>query len=160
MKFILILFLTIWLAACSSAEKSEVIPDRFKNFMSTYFNGYDYEYEDISVRGNRNYGRQSALFTIRKTDLSQAEMSNIYQKLADGGWRIVETNSKNYINFCYGDDSSLYILFPLKKNETTVSGSPINYEDMNAWNIFIYKSTTKIAKCNQDEKDFIDFTKL
>lgn len=31
---------------------------------------------------------------------------------------------------------------------------------MNAWNIFIYRSTTKIAKCNQDEKDFIDFTKL
>lgn len=33
MKFILILFLTIWLAACSSTEKSEVIPDRFNNFM-------------------------------------------------------------------------------------------------------------------------------
>lgn len=41
-------------------------------------------------------------------------MSDIYQKLDDEGWRIVETNSKNYINFAMVMTYK-YILFPLKK---------------------------------------------
>ena len=30
-------FLVFWLAACSNTDKPEIIPDRFKNFMNTYF---------------------------------------------------------------------------------------------------------------------------
>jgi protein involved in ribonucleotide reduction len=67
MKFILILFLTIWLTACSSAKKPEIIPDRFKDFMEQYFYGYKYEYKDVSARGNYNYGQQYALIKINKS---------------------------------------------------------------------------------------------
>jgi hypothetical protein len=87
-------------------------------------------------------------------------MSGIYKKIIEGGWRLVETNNKNYNSFCYGNDFSLDILFPLEINEKTTTGVPINYDDINSWNIFIYKSTTKIAECNLDQNDFIDFTKL
>lgn len=160
MKFILILFLTIWLTACSSAKKPEIIPDRFKDFMEQYFYGYKYEYKDISARGNHNYGQQYALIKINKSEISQDDMSGIYEKIIEGGWRLVETNNKAYNSFCYGNDFSLDILFPLEINEKTTTGVPINYDDINSWNIFIYKSTTKIAECNQDQNDFIDFTKL
>ena len=160
MKSIVVLFIIIFIAACSSMERSNKVPDRFKKFMDQYFYGYAYEYKDNSVRGNKNYGEQSALFTIKKNDLSQDEMGEIYNKLVEGGWRVIDTNYKNYTGFCYGEDFIIDVLFPLKKYEETASGSPINYTDINSWNIFIYKSTTKIAECNQDQNDFIDFTKL
>ncbi|WP_228153440.1 MULTISPECIES: hypothetical protein [Acinetobacter] len=160
MKSILVLLIFVFITACSSAETSKDIPDRFKDFMSQYFQGYNYEYKDTNARGNKNYGEQYALFKIKKTDLKKSEIEEIYDKLQGGGWRLVETNHKNYSNFCYGENFSLIILYPLGKYEKTPSGIPLNYDDMSAWHISVYKSTTKLAACNQDSNDFIDFTKL
>ncbi|WP_228722163.1 hypothetical protein [Acinetobacter indicus] len=161
MKSIVVLFIIILIAACSSTERSNKVPDRFKDFMDQYFHGYKYEYEDISARGNKNYGQQYALFKIKKNDLKFNELEVIYEKLAVGGWRLVEvSNNKNYASFCYGEGFSLDILYPLKKYEKTPSGIPLNYDDMGYIYISPYKSTTKIAECNQDPNDFIDFTKL
>lgn len=147
-KSIVTSFLVFWLAACSNTDKAEIIPDRFKNFMNTYFHGYIYEYEDINARGNHNYGEQYALFKIKKIDLDQGEMKMIYNQLALNGWRVIESNDKNFISFCYGNNFSLDILFPLKKYEVTPSGVPIKFNEMNNWNIFLYKSTTTIAACS------------
>ena len=141
-------FLVFWLAACSNTDKPEIIPDRFKNFMNTYFHGYIYEYEDINARGNHNYGEQYALFEIKKIDLDQGEMKLIFNQLAQNGWRVIESNDKNFISFCYGNNFSLDILFPLKKYEVTPSGVPIKFNEMDNWNIFLYKSTTTIAACS------------
>ena len=141
-------FLVFWLAACSNTDKPEIIPDRFKNFMNTYFHGYIYEYEDINARGNHNYGEQYALFEIKKIDLDQGEMKMIFNQLAQNGWRVIESNDKNFISFCYGNNFSLDILFPLKKYEVTPSGVPIKFNEMDNWNIFLYKSTTTIAACS------------
>jgi len=147
-KSIVTSFLVFWLAACSNTDKTEIIPDRFKNFMNTYFHGYIYEYEDINARGNHNYGEQYALFKIKKIDLDQGEMKMIYNQLALNGWRVIESNDKNFISFCYGNNFSLDILFPLKKYEVTPSGVPIKFNEMDNWNIFLYKSTTTIAACS------------
>ncbi|WP_336954783.1 hypothetical protein [Acinetobacter sp. AS167] len=147
-KSIVTSFLVFWLAACSNTDKAEIIPDRFKNFMNTYFHGYIYEYEDINARGNHNYGEQYALFKIKKIDLDQGEMKMIYNQLALNGWRVIESNDKNFISFCYGNNFSLDILFPLKKYEVTPSGVPIKFNEMDNWNIFLYKSTTTIAACS------------
>lgn len=147
-KSILSSFLVFWLVACSNTDKPEIIPDRFKNFMNTYFHGYIYEYEDINARGNHNYGEQYALFEIKKIDLDQGEMKMIFNQLAQNGWRIIESNDKNFISFCYGNNFSLDILFPLKKYEVTPSGVPIKFNEMDNWNIFLYKSTTTIAACS------------
>jgi hypothetical protein len=160
MKFLMVCFFIVFIVACSSAENSKKIPDRFKDFMEQYFYGYKYDYEDISSRGNKNYGEQYALFKIKKTDLNQDEIKNIYKKLEGEGWRLVETNNKNYVNFCYGEDFSLIILFPLGKIEKTPSGIPLSYDDHYHWYISLYKSTAKLAACNQNQNDFIDFTKL
>ncbi|MBP2543654.1 hypothetical protein [Acinetobacter guillouiae] len=141
-------FLVFWLAACSNTDKPEIIPDRFKNFMNTYFHGYIYEYKDINARGNHNYGEQYALFEIKKIDLDQGEMKMIFNQLAQNGWRVIESNDKNFISFCYGNNFSLDILFPLKKYEVTPSGVPIKFNEMDNWNIFLYKSTTTIAACS------------
>lgn len=137
MKSILVLLILIFITACSSAERPKVVPDRFKDFMNQYFYGYKYEYKDISVRGNHNYGQQYALIKIYKSEISQEDMSGIYKKIIEGGWRLVETNNKTYNSFCYGNDFSLDILFPLEINEKTTTGVPINYDDINSWNIFI-----------------------
>ena len=147
-KSIVTSFLVFWLAACSNTDKLEIIPDRFKNFMNTYFHGYIYEYEDINARGNHNYGEQYALFEIKKIDLDQGEMKMIFNQLAQNGWRVIESNDKNFISFCYGNNFSLDILFPLKKYEVTPSGVPIKFNEMDNWNIFLYKSTTTIAACS------------
>ncbi|MFW2172091.1 hypothetical protein ACG95N_01010 [Acinetobacter guillouiae] len=147
-KSILSSFLVFWLVACSNTDKPEIIPDRFKNFMNTYFHGYIYEYEDINARGNHNYGEQYALFEIKKIDLDQGEMKMIFNQLAQNGWRVIESNDKNFISFCYGNNFSLDILFPLKKYEVTPSGVPIKFNEMDNWNIFLYKSTTTIAACS------------
>ncbi|MFW1984159.1 hypothetical protein ACG94M_12695 [Acinetobacter guillouiae] len=147
-KSIVTSFLVFWLAACSNTDKAEIIPDRFKNFMNTYFHGYIYEYEDINARGNHNYGEQYALFEIKKIDLDQGEMKMIFNQLAQNGWRVIESNDKNFISFCYGNNFSLDILFPLKKYEVTPSGVPIKFNEMDNWNIFLYKSTTTIAACS------------
>ena len=147
-KSILSSFLVFWLVACSNTDKPEIIPDRFKNFMNTYFHGYIYEYEDINARGNHNYGEQYALFEIKKIDLDQGEMKLIFNQLAQNGWRVIESNDKNFISFCYGNNFSLDILFPLKKYEVTPSGVPIKFNEMDNWNIFLYKSTTTIAACS------------
>ena len=147
-KSILTSFLVFWLAACSNTDKAEIIPDRFKNFMNTYFHGYIYEYKDINARGNHNYGEQYALFEIKKIDLDQGEMKLIFNQLAQNGWRVIESNDKNFISFCYGNNFSLDILFPLKKYEVTPSGVPIKFNEMDNWNIFLYKSTTTIAACS------------
>lgn len=147
-KSIVTSFLVFWLAAFSNTDKAEIIPDRFKNFMNTYFHGYIYEYEDINARGNHNYGEQYALFKIKKIDLDQGEMKMIYNQLALNGWRVIESNDKNFISFCYGNNFSLDILFPLKKYEVTPSGVPIKFNEMDNWNIFLYKSTTTIAACS------------
>lgn len=147
-KSIVTSFLVFWLAACSNTDKPEIIPDRFKNFMNTYFHGYIYEYEDINARGNHNYGEQYALFEIKKIDLDQGEMKMIFNQLAQNGWRVIESNDKNFISFCYGNNFSLDILFPLKKYEVTPSGDPIKFNEMDNWNIFLYKSTTTIAACS------------
>lgn len=147
-KSIVTSFLVFWLAACSNTDKAEIIPDRFKNFMNTYFHGYNYEYEDINARGNHNYGEQYALFEIKKIDLDQGEMKMIFNQLAKNGWRVIESNDKNFISFCYGNNFSLYILFPLKKYEVTPSGVLIKFNEMDNWNIFLYKSTTTIAACS------------
>lgn len=147
-KSIVTSFLVFWLAACSNTDKAEIIPDRFKNFMNTYFHGYIYEYEDINAHGNHNYGEQYALFKIKKIDLDQGEMKMIYNQLALNGWRVIESNDKNFISFCYGNNFSLDILFPLKKYEVTPSGVPIKFNEMDNWNIFLYKSTTTIAACS------------
>ncbi len=147
-KSILTSFLVFWLAACSNTDKPEIIPDRFKNFMNTYFHGYIYEYKDINARGNHNYGEQYALFEIKKIDLDQGEMKMIFNQLAQNGWRVIESNDKNFISFCYGNNFSLDILFPLKKYEVTPSGVPIKFNEMDNWNIFLYKSTTTIAACS------------
>ncbi|OEY95278.1 hypothetical protein BJD20_16230 [Acinetobacter proteolyticus] len=160
MKFILMLFFTFFLTACSNVERKEIIPDHFKGFMGNYFKGYEYDYKDTNARGNKNYGEQYALFKIKKTDLNQDEIKNIYKKLEGEGWRLVETNNKNYVNFCYGEDFSLIILFPLGKLEKTPSGIPLSYDDNYHWYISLYKSTAKLAACNQNQNDFIDFTKL
>ncbi|MCS4298973.1 MULTISPECIES: hypothetical protein [Acinetobacter] len=163
MKFYFILFyFLICVAGCTNYEQenNNFIPDRLKVFMNKYFNKYSYYYEDINARGNHNYGEQYALFRISKDDLNQHEMEKIYNQLLEDGWRIIESNNKNYVSFCYGDNYSLDILFPLKKYEVTTTGVPIKFDDINSWNIFIYKSTTKIAECNQNSKDFIDFKKL
>ena len=160
MKPILILFLFSWLVGCSGVHKQEIIPDRFKNFMSTYFHDYSYEYKDTSARGNKNYGEQYALIKIKKEDLNQNTIESVYKKLLKGGWRLVETNHKNYVNFCFGDNFSLIILYPLGGVEKTPSGIPLSYDDINSWHISLYKSTAKLAACNQNPKDFIDFTKL
>ncbi|MBK5649909.1 MAG: hypothetical protein I4N51_25070 [Acinetobacter sp.] len=141
-------FLVFWLAACSNTDKPEIIPDRFKNFMNIYFHGYIYEYKDINARGNHNYGEQYALFEIKKNDLDQGEMKMIFNQLAQNGWRVIESNDKNFISFCYGNNFSLDILFPLKKYEVTPSGVPIKFNEMDNWNIFLYKSTTTIAACS------------
>ncbi|KQX02279.1 hypothetical protein KTI63_00060 [Acinetobacter guillouiae] len=141
-------FLVFWLAACSNTDKPEIIPDRFKNFMNIYFHGYIYEYKDINARGNHNYGEQYALFEIKKIDLDQGEMKLIFNQLAQNGWRVIESNDKNFISFCYGNNFSLDILFPLKKYEVTPSGVPIKFNEMDNWNIFLYKSTTTIAACS------------
>lgn len=141
-------FLVFWLAACSNTDKPEIIPDRFKNFMNIYFHGYIYEYNDINARGNHNYGEQYALFEIKKIDLDQGEMKMIFNQLAQNGWRVIESNDKNFISFCYGNNFSLDILFPLKKYEVTPSGVPIKFNEMDNWNIFLYKSTTTIAACS------------
>ncbi|MEK7739075.1 MAG: hypothetical protein AAB326_03460 [Pseudomonadota bacterium] len=141
-------FLVFWLAACSNTDKPEIIPDRFKNFMNIYFHGYIYEYKDINARGNHNYGEQYALFEIKKIDLDQGEMKMIFNQLAQNGWRVIESNDKNFISFCYGNNFSLDILFPLKKYEVTPSGVPIKFNEMDNWNIFLYKSTTTIAACS------------
>ncbi|WP_335954814.1 hypothetical protein [Acinetobacter guillouiae] len=147
-KSILTSFLVFWLAACSNTDKPEIIPDRFKNFMNIYFHGYIYEYKDINARGNHNYGEQYALFEIKKIDLDQGEMKMIFNQLAQNGWRVIESNDKNFISFCYGNNFSLDILFPLKKYEVTPSGVPIKFNEMDNWNIFLYKSTTTIAACS------------
>ncbi|MCG7221333.1 hypothetical protein [Acinetobacter sp. AG3] len=147
-KSIVTSFLVFWLAACSNTDKAEIIPDRFKNFMNIYFHGYIYEYEDINARGNHNYGEQYALFEIKKIDLDQGEMKMIFNQLAQNGWRVIESNDKNFISFCYGNNFSLDILFPLKKYEVTPSGVPIKFNEMDNWNIFLYKSTTTIAACS------------
>ncbi|WP_332604539.1 hypothetical protein [Acinetobacter sp. ESBL14] len=161
MKFLMVCFFIIFIVACSSAERSKNIPDRFKDFMNQYFYGYKYDYEDISSRGNKNYGQQYALFKIKKSDLNLNELNIIYEKLAKGGWRLVEiSNNKNYASFCYGEDFSLDILYPLEKYEKTPSGISLNYNDINYIYISPYKSTTKITECNQNPNDFIDFTKL
>lgn len=141
-------FLVFWLAACSNTDKPEIIPDRFKNFMNIYFHGYIYEYKDINARGNHNYGEQYALFEIKKIDLDQGEMKMIFNQLAQNGWHVIESNDKNFISFCYGNNFSLDILFPLKKYEVTPSGVPIKFNEMDNWNIFLYKSTTTIAACS------------
>lgn len=141
-------FLVFWLAACSNTDKPEIIPDRFKNFMNIYFHGYIYEYKDINARGNHNYGEQYALFEIKKIDLDQGEMKMIFNQLAQNGWRVIESNDKNFISFCYGNNFSLDILFPLKKYEVTPSGVSIKFNEMDNWNIFLYKSTTTIAACS------------
>lgn len=133
MKSTLVLFLFICLTACTSADKPELIPDRFKSFMSTYFHGYLYEYKDTNAHGNKNYGEQYALIKIKKTDLNRIEMKNIYKKLEDGGWKLVETNHDNYVNFCYGEDFSLIILYPLGKFAKTPAGIPLSYDDINFW---------------------------
>lgn len=147
-KSIVTSFLVFWLAACSNTDKAEIIPDRFKNFMNTYFHGYNYEYEDINARGNHNYGEQYALFEIKKIDLDQGGMKMIFNQLAKNGWRVIESNDKNFISFCYGNNFSLDILFPLKKYEVTPSGVLIKFNEMDNWNIFLYKSTTTIAACS------------
>ena len=147
-KSIVTSFLVFWLAACSNTDKAEIIPDRFKNFMNIYFHGYIYEYKDINARGNHNYGEQYALFEIKKIDLDQGEMKMIFNQLAQNGWRVIESNDKNFISFCYGNNFSLDILFPLKKYEVTPSGVPIKFNEMDNWNIFLYKSTTTIAACS------------
>lgn len=147
-KSIVTSFLVFWLSACSNTDKPEIIPDRFKNFMNIYFHGYIYEYKDINARGNHNYGEQYALFEIKKIDLDQGEMKLIFNQLAQNGWRVIESNDKNFISFCYGNNFSLDILFPLKKYEVTPSGVPIKFNEMDNWNIFLYKSTTTIAACS------------
>ncbi|MFW2079578.1 hypothetical protein ACNPQK_01145 [Acinetobacter guillouiae] len=159
-KSIVTSFLVFWLAACSNTDKAEIIPDRFKNFMNIYFHGYIYEYKDINARGNHNYGEQYALIKIKKADLNRDEMKNIYKKLEDGGWKLVETNHDNYVNFCYGEDFSLIILYPLGKFAKTPAGIPLSYDDINVWQISVYKSTSKLAACNQNSNDFIDFKTL
>ena len=87
-------------------------------------------------------------------------MKNIYKKLEDGGWKLVETNHDNYVNFCYGEDFSLIILYPLGKFAKTPAGIPLSYDDINVWQISVYKSTSKLAACNQNSNDFIDFKTL
>lgn len=160
--YIILSILLVCFTGCTNTkvEKPENIPDRFKLFMDSYFSAYKYAYEDINPRGNHNYGQQYALFEINKNDLKENKMKKIYNKLINDGWRVIESNNKNYISFCYGENLHLVILFPLIENEVTLSGAPIYYDDINAWNIFIYNSTTKIAECNQNSNDFIDFTKL
>jgi len=161
-NYIIFFIFLIFFTGCvnTETEKSTVIPDRFKRFMSIYFSGYIYEYKDTSARGNHNYGEQYGLINIKKDDLNQNEIKNIYKKLEKEGWRLVETNNKNYMNFCYGDDFSLIIFYPLGGVEKTPSGIPLSYDDINEWQISLYKSTTKLAGCNQNLNDFIDFTKL
>ena len=160
MKSILVFFLAIFLCACSNSNQPEIIPDRLKRFMDTYFHGYTYEYEDTNARSNQNYGEQYALIKIKKTDLDRDKIKSIYKKLEQTGWRIVETNQDNYINFCHGEKFSLIILYPLKALEKTPSGIPLNYDDIKFWQISLYKSRSKLAACNQNPDDFIDFTKL
>lgn len=157
-KIYLLIFPFIF--ACSSDAKVSVAPERFTNFMSQYFAAKDYQYIDTNARGNQNYGEQYGLLKIKKDDLTQEEMIKVYEKLTKNGWRLVESNQKNYFHFCYAEDLSLNILFPITQNDVTPSGAPLNYDDINFWYISIYKSTSKIAECNQDPKDFIDFTKL
>ena len=158
MKKLYILIVFILLAACSSKSERDFLPDRFKIIMSKYFEGYEYSYKDVSVRGNKNYGDQLGRFEIKKTHLSQNEMGEIYKKLKLDGW-IINESKNNYIDFCNGENLSLGILYPLNASETTSSGEPIGFEKMNVWNIYIYKSTTKIPRCNKSP-DIIDFTKL
>ncbi|WP_353173248.1 hypothetical protein [Acinetobacter rudis] len=160
MKTLLSFLIFPLILACSGEERIAAPPDRFTDFMNKYFTGYSYQYKDTSARGNQNYGEQYGLLKIKKNDLTQGEMINIYEKLQKDGWRLVESNNKNYFHFCYGEDLSLNILFPITKNDRTPSGAPLNYDDTSFWYMSIYKSTTKIAECNQNEGDFIDFTKL
>lgn len=163
MKFILIFSIfVICFSGCVNreAEESEIIPDRFRNFMNTYFYGYKYEYQDTNARGNHDYGEQYGLININKVDLNTNDIKNIYKKLEEEGWRIVETNHKNYVNLCYGENFSLIIFYPLKWGERTPSGIPLSYDSIDDWQISLYKSNSKLAACNQNPDDFIDFTKL
>lgn len=153
----LILFLTFVFSACTNS-RSNIPPDRFKIFMNRYFKDYDYIYKDIGARGNKNYGEQYGKFEIKKNILSRSEMANVYSNLEKDGWVMVDYKS-NYANFCFGEYISLNILFPLSKNETTSTGIPIVFDKMDVWNIFLYRSTSKLAKCNKNP-DIIDFTKL
>lgn len=158
MNNLCILFAIALLTACTSKSERNFMPDRFKVIMSKYFEEYEYSYKDVSVRGNKNYGDQLGRFEIKKTDLSQDAMNEIYKKIESDGWTINESKN-NYIKFCYGENLNLGILYPLKMSETTTSGVPIGFDKMDVWNIYIYKSTTKITECNKSPK-VIDLTKL
>ena len=64
------------------------------------------------------------------------------------------------MNLCNGERFSLIIFYPLKWGKKTPSGIPLSYDSIDDWQISLYKSSSKLAACNQNPSDFIDFTKL
>ncbi len=154
MKLYLILITCLYIAGCSDSvsEHRTVEPQVLKKFMRDNFEGLNYVYKDISLRGNNIYGDKYALFRIKKTDLEFEEMNKYYKKLMEKGWRLVDTNQKNYYFFCYGRKTTLTVIFPLKSYEVLPSGETIYFQDDDgtSWNIFLDDRSSNVMECTRD----------
>ena len=158
MKLILILILCLLNFGCANTEKVNKMPIMIEEMMRNYFGGYDFTYYDISARGNQN-GQFYALIEVNKNDLSREKMSYIVVDLKKNGW-ILKEETSNFYHLCNEDKISLNILFPENLKEYTTNQVPIEFDNINMWNIFINKSTSPIAECVGNSEMIVDFNSL
>ncbi len=143
MKFILILFLNIWLFACSGeSKKSEMIS--FESIMIKYFDSYDPVFESSIKRPENNTGT----ILIDKKKLSKLEMNKIKDKIKSDGWKEMES-SESYSLYCLSNYQLIGILYPNDLIERNNKGEEITYEDVNYWNIGLYYNKSGVNSCKR-----------
>lgn len=143
MKFILILFLNIWLFACSSeSKKSEMIS--FESIIIKYFDSYEPVFESSIKRPGNNAGT----ILIDKKKLSKLEMNKIKDKIKSDGWKEMES-SESYSLYCLSNYQLIGILYPNDLIERNNKGEEITYEDVNYWNIGLYYNKSGVNSCKR-----------
>lgn len=145
MKLISILFLSVFLTACSSTEEEQ--KDKyFYSVVNKYFGKFSPK-EKVWINKPVN---KYATAEVKKSKMSFGDFENIQKKLQDDGWVLISSHD-SFFEYCFGKKIYMGVLYPINPKHYGYDGEEIKYENINEWSVGLSYSEAGVKHCIKGE---------
>ena len=145
MKVISILFLSVLLTACSSAEEKQQ-NQYFYNVVNKYFGEYSPKEKFWIDKPVNKY----ATAEVEKSKMSYGDFESIQKNLQDDGWVLISSHD-SFFEYCLGEKIYMGVLYPINAKHYGYDGEEIKYENINEWSVGLSYSEAGVKHCIKDE---------